>query len=59
MQNMKMKREDIDTVGPGAEGNPNVGEARSEFTFLWSEAEEWKPAREGHEIAEDANFPFS
>jgi hypothetical protein len=59
MKNMKMKREDIDTLGPGAKGNTNVGEAKSEFTFMWTEAEEWKPTREAHEIAEDANSPSS
>jgi hypothetical protein len=50
---MKTKSEDQKALAPRAQSNTNVCEVKSEFTFLWTEADEWKPAKEEHEIMED------
>jgi hypothetical protein len=52
---MKMKAQtwDSGTFAPHAQGHPVTGEVKSEVTFLWPEADEWKPAREAREITED------
>jgi hypothetical protein len=41
-----------------AESNANAGGVKTEFTFLWAEADEWKPAMEGPETMEETNFPI-
>jgi hypothetical protein len=44
--------------GSHTEGNTNAGEVKTEFTFLWAEADEWKPAGEAREINEETNVPI-
>ena len=58
MKNMKTNSEDIKPLAPRAEGSTNVGEVKSEFTFLWTEADEWKPAKEMQEIMEHTERPI-
>ena len=55
---MKTKSEDTKALAPRAEGNTNMCEVKSEFTFLWTEADEWKPAKETHEIMEHTKRPI-
>jgi len=50
---------DNKAVAPDAEGNTDAGGVKREVTFLWAEADEWKPAMEAREIAEEANVPIS
>jgi len=45
-QTMKTKTEDSERSSPNAEGDAVEAQVKTEFTFLWNEADEWKPARE-------------
>jgi hypothetical protein len=56
MKNMKTKSEDIELSALYAKGNTIAEEVKREITFLWAEADEWKPTREAPEIMEDTNF---
>ena len=56
---MKTKIQDSDKLVPDAEGDSMTGQIKTEITFLWAEADEWKPTGEVPEIAENTNLPFS
>jgi len=48
---MATKTEDSERSTPNAEGNADQAQVKTEFTFLWNEADELKPAREGHPLS--------
>jgi hypothetical protein len=56
---MKTQTQDSETFVPRAQGCTVTGEVKMEITFLWAEADEWKPAGEACEIMEETKYPHS